>query len=168
MAYACNSEWPAERVAKLRKLWAEGLSASQIAKRLACGVSRSAVLGKVHRLQLPKRIHTPAKETITNRVLSRMRPPKRVAAPPAPISEPAVPLDPIDPTLTTLRLNEFTCRYPIGDPQDAAFTYCGRTCEGPYCRDHKRLCYQRPLPKSRSVENLVRAELRREQWVAAR
>lgn len=46
--------WTDERVEKLKKLWAEGLSASQIAAQLG-GVSRNAVIGKVHRLSLPGR-----------------------------------------------------------------------------------------------------------------
>ena len=46
--------WTDERVEKLKRLWAEGLSASQIAAQLG-GVSRNAVIGKVHRLNLPGR-----------------------------------------------------------------------------------------------------------------
>ena len=46
--------WTDERVEQLKKLWAEGLSASQIAAQLG-GVSRNAVIGKVHRLHLPGR-----------------------------------------------------------------------------------------------------------------
>ena len=41
--------WTDERVEQLKKLWSEGLSASQIAKQLG-GVTRNAVIGKVHRL----------------------------------------------------------------------------------------------------------------------
>ena len=46
--------WTDERVELLRKLWSEGLSASQIAAQLG-GVSRNAVIGKVHRLKLSSR-----------------------------------------------------------------------------------------------------------------
>ena len=46
--------WTDERVEKLKRLWSEGLSASQIAAQLG-GVSRNAVIGKVHRLSLPGR-----------------------------------------------------------------------------------------------------------------
>lgn len=167
--------WTDERVTTLRKLWAEGLSASQVAKQMG-GLTRSAVCGKVHRLGLVGRGHQPSSADVVKRICTRRttkphaRPRAKESFPaPTPLPPPDV-LGAVDPTLTTLRLNAFTCRYPIGDPQDSAFTYCGRTCdeESPYCRDHKRLCYQRPLPKNRSVENLVRAELRREQWVAAR
>ena len=48
--------WTDERVESLKKLWQDGLSASQIAKQLG-GVTRNAVIGKVHRLNLPERLH---------------------------------------------------------------------------------------------------------------
>src|SRR5262245_65830850 len=49
--------WNDERVELLKKLWADGLSASQIAGRLG-GVTRNAVIGKVHRLGLSGRATT--------------------------------------------------------------------------------------------------------------
>ncbi|KQT88123.1 GcrA family cell cycle regulator [Aurantimonas sp. Leaf443] len=52
--------WTDERVELLKRLWTEGLSASQIAERLGGGVSRNAVIGKVHRLKLESRIKTPS------------------------------------------------------------------------------------------------------------
>src|SRR5512134_1496608 len=51
---ATSMAWTDERVELLKKLWAEGLSASQIASRLG-GVTRNAVIGKVHRLGLSGR-----------------------------------------------------------------------------------------------------------------
>ena len=48
--------WTDERVELLKKLWTEGLSASQIAGRLGSGVTRNAVIGKVHRLNLSGRV----------------------------------------------------------------------------------------------------------------
>ena len=50
--------WTEERIEELRKLWGEGLSASQIANTLG-GVSRNAVIGKIHRLGLSGRVKTP-------------------------------------------------------------------------------------------------------------
>ena len=47
--------WTEERVAELRRLWAQGLSASQIAKRLGTDITRNAVIGKAHRLGLAGR-----------------------------------------------------------------------------------------------------------------
>ncbi|MGB3500461.1 MAG: GcrA family cell cycle regulator [Mesorhizobium sp.] len=67
--------WNDERVEALRKLWSEGLSASQIASQLG-GVSRNAVIGKVHRLKLSSRGRTTAAPAR----------PKKVAKPPTPAS----------------------------------------------------------------------------------
>lgn len=47
--------WTEQRIAELRRWWAEGLSATEISKRLDCGLSRNAVIGKVHRLGLNHR-----------------------------------------------------------------------------------------------------------------
>ena len=52
--------WTDERVEHLKKMWLEGLSASQIAGELANGVTRNAVIGKVHRLGLSGRVKSPA------------------------------------------------------------------------------------------------------------
>ncbi|MDP1732557.1 MAG: GcrA family cell cycle regulator [Devosia sp.] len=70
--------WTDERVELLKKLWLEGLSASQIAGVLGEGVTRNAVIGKVHRLKLSGRAK-PASST--PRVRSAARPSRRVAAP---------------------------------------------------------------------------------------
>ena len=51
-----NMQWTDERVEKLKRLWAEGLSASQIAGELGNGITRNAVIGKVHRLGLSGRV----------------------------------------------------------------------------------------------------------------
>ena len=48
--------WTDERVEQLRKLWLDGKSASQIAAELANGITRNAVIGKVHRLGLSGRV----------------------------------------------------------------------------------------------------------------
>lgn len=84
--------WTDERVEKLKRLWAEGLSASQIATQLG-GVSRNAVIGKVHRLCLPGRVkaggNTASSRTATKRPAPAQRPaaattfPARPAAPAA-------------------------------------------------------------------------------------
>lgn len=141
--------WTEERVNTLRKLWAEGLSASQIAKQLG-GVTRNAVIGKVHRLGLAGRA-TPSRPA--KRPVRTQRP--RVISPSAPRLKPAsntpalvVPqLEPLTletgKTANVLTLNESMCKFPIGDPNEADFAFCGRAAScGPYCQDHARLAYQ--------------------------
>jgi GcrA cell cycle regulator len=82
--------WTDERVEQLKQLWAEGLSASQIARQLG-GVTRNAVIGKVHRLGLAGRA-TPARAE-----RPRMQTVRRVARPrPAPVVHvPIVEKDPV-------------------------------------------------------------------------
>ena len=96
--------WTDERVETLKKMWAEGQSASQIAKELG-GVTRNAVIGKVHRLGLSNRVGpgTPAEDegtaasATTTAAPSPAAPakpapaPRAVAPEPAPRSAPAAP-----------------------------------------------------------------------------
>ena len=121
--------WTESRVALLRKMWAEGYSASQCAAQLG-GVTRNACIGKIHRIGMKGRAEP-------NRRLHSF---KRARIVPRADGE----LQPICPTLTIQGLTNFTCRYPIGDPQDADFGFCGRTCnnvENPYCVQHHKLAY---------------------------
>ncbi len=149
--------WTEERVATLRKLWAEGLSASQIAKQLG-GVTRNAVIGKVHRLGLAGRA-TPSRPA--KRPVRAARP--RIVGPTAPrlrmpsSNMPMVVIPELEPVkfedgkvATVLTLNESMCKYPIGDPTDPGFAFCGRgSSGGPYCADHARLAYQPSQAKKR-------------------
>lgn len=150
--------WNDDRVATLRKLWAEGLSASQIAKQLG-GVTRNAVIGKVHRLGLAGRA-TPSRPA--KRPVRTARP--RVMGPSAPRlrephARPLVVIPDLEPmkledgkAASVLTLNESMCKYPIGDPTDADFAFCGRgSAGGPYCSDHARLAYQPSQAKKRRV-----------------
>lgn len=142
--------WSEERVQLLRKLWAEGLSASQIAKQLG-GVTRNAVIGKVHRLGLAGRAtpSRPAKRPVRAAARPRQLGPSVPRLRPA-STLPSVVIPELEPmkfengsTATVLTLNEQMCKFPIGDPTDANFAFCGRgSASGPYCADHARLAYQ--------------------------
>lgn len=166
--------WSEERVALLRKLWAEGLSASQIAKQLG-GVTRNAVIGKVHRLGLAGRA-TPSRPA--KRPVRTARP--RVIGPSAPrlrmpSSEPRPIIPDLEPVrledgraATVLTLNESMCKYPIGDPTEPDFAFCGRGAAGnaPYCQDHSRLAYQPSQARKRRTQGGP-DELRRMMRLAA-
>jgi GcrA cell cycle regulator len=148
--------WTDERVALLRKLWAEGLSASQIAKQLG-QVTRNAVIGKVHRLGLAGRAtpSRPAKRPVRTarpRVIGpsapRMRMPSHVPTVVIPDLEPMKLED--GKAASVLTLSDSMCKYPIGDPTDVEFAFCGRgSVGGPYCADHARLAYQPSQAKKR-------------------
>jgi GcrA cell cycle regulator len=150
--------WTDERVALLRKLWTEGLSASQIAKQLG-GVTRNAVIGKVHRLGLAGRA-TPSRPA--KRPVRASRP--RLMGPSVPrlrptSTAPTVVIPQLEPlrgedgkAANVLTINELMCKFPIGDPTDPDFAFCGRAAVGsPYCSDHARLAYQPSQAKKRRV-----------------
>lgn len=156
--------WTDERVALLRKLWDEGLSASRIAAELAGGVTRNAVIGKVHRLGLSGRVKpqasaassrarpkTPAgRPQVPQRPMMPMRGNTALAlqARPAPMPVPSRGGDNVVPmaeNVTIMDLRESMCRWPVGDPASAEFRYCGGKApigEGPYCAYHSRMAYQ--------------------------
>lgn len=144
--------WTAEETQTALKGWYEGLSASQIARQIKR--TRNAVIGKLHRIGAPKRAAAHITPRPNNPYGRRGHPRRALEAFKAPKLKPMpvkalhadlsaiAALFPVDPTLDVLRLNTLTCRYPIGDPKEAGFTFCGRTCGGVYCRDHLRLAYE--------------------------
>ncbi len=82
--------WTDERVELLKKMWGEGQSASQIAKELG-GVTRNAVIGKVHRLGLSNRAtgttKTEAKPKAASKPEPNPKPAPKQAAPSAPVAD---------------------------------------------------------------------------------
>lgn len=140
--------WTDERVEVLKKLWLDGLSASQIAKQLGGGVTRNAVIGKVHRLGLSGRAapSKPARPVV--RMTPRPRPVSVPAAPrrPAalPVAQPTVIARREEPgSATVLTLGVHMCKWPIGDPSSRDFTFCGQPAGGAtYCAHHAAIAYQ--------------------------
>ena len=160
--------WTDERVELLKKLWLEGLSASQIAKQLG-GVTRNAVIGKVHRLGLSGRA-TPSQPA---RVAFKAPRPARPAVPSAPRrieprevvrAEPRQILrDETPGSATVLTLGAHMCKWPIGDPSSDTFTFCGKRsdAEGPYCVQHAQVAYQPQQSRKRTSANELARSLRR-------
>jgi len=161
--------WTDERVEILKKLWAEGLSASQIAGRLG-GVSRNAVIGKVHRLGLSGRATTSRNKPARPR--SRIGTIKRPTKPRFnPAGNPALralygvdgetfDLPEADQDIAVedrvklVDLTECSCRFPIGDPQSPDFGFCNRQkMDGlPYCEIHARRAFQPPQSRRRDTK----------------
>lgn len=156
--------WTEDRVETLSKLWADGLSASQIAKELG-GVTRNAVIGKVHRLGLSGRAKPsrpkPAKPAVTARAKPAPKPVKvavkvedvvkakakeKTAQLPATIEQPPLKAKPLkDGTYATiLTITDHMCKFPIGDPKADEFRFCGRKTDPdePYCTPHSMVAYQ--------------------------
>lgn len=146
--------WTDERVELLKKLWADGLSASQIAAELG-GITRNAVIGKVHRLGLSGRAKSPSsaaprprKPRASGHMLRVSRPAIRgntaLAYDYDIEPEPELFEIPVDQRKSLLQLNEHTCRWPVGDPGSEEFFFCGGETanELPYCSYHARVAYQ--------------------------
>ena len=164
--------WTDERVETLKALWLDGLSASQIAKELG-GVTRNAVIGKVHRLGLSGRA-TPSQPSPV-----AFKPPRSRPAAPAPIvhRRPTATLGADSPppearftprveepgAATVLTLGRHMCKWPIGDPSSSEFTFCGRRAsdERPYCVEHAKLAYQPQQTKRKAGPNDLARSLRR-------
>jgi GcrA cell cycle regulator len=174
--------WTDEKVELLRKLWLDGKSASQIAAELGDGVTRNAVIGKVHRLGLSGRVKAsaPAAPRVRQRPAS-----SRAAAPrPArsgggfhgnaalamardPLLEEEVEIRedvviPMSLRVTIVELKEAMCKWPLGDPTTPEFRYCGiqTQSEGPYCVHHGRMAYQPAQDRRRDRERERRAAAR--------
>ena len=128
--------WTEERVALLRKMWGEGKTAAEIAKELG-GVTRNAVIGKAHRLRLSNRVSPIQQNTKKPSRIAEMKAAAKAAAavPRAVIQVKGIKLS---------ELKEKLCRWPLGDPKEPDFLFCG--CQAvpglPYCGDHARIAYQ--------------------------
>ena len=151
--------WTDERVERLKTLWSEGLSASQIAAELGA-VTRNAVIGKVHRLGLsgrskpqvqparPTVAAPPRVKTASSRPVAQSQSTSRPTAPVRPITIGATALKadaaaeealavaavteiepPVFEKVTILSLTESTCKWPVGDPGKPDFFFCGRKSE---------------------------------------
>lgn len=172
--------WTDERVERLKKLWADGLSASQIAAQLG-GVSRNAVIGKVHRLNLPGRAKSGGQASVrTKRTTAAPRAPNyagrttqsQTSRPVGRSSGGAAlkqdldvvaseevdtrPVDdvvvPISRRLTLVELSERTCKWPVGDPLQDDFHFCGNDSgdASPYCGYHAKLAFQPSSERKRA------------------
>ena len=112
--------WTAEKIKQLKKLWSKGKSTVEIGREL--GISKNAVVGKVHRLELNAR-PSPIKKEVVKKAIKKKEPKQGKVS------------------LMDLKMN--SCRWPIGDPKDADFHFCGKdTVTGkPYCAEHCKIAY---------------------------
>jgi GcrA cell cycle regulator len=160
--------WTDERVESLKKLWQEGLSASQIASRIG-SVTRNAVIGKVHRLGLAGRATTSRMKSHRPRrapTVAKQRPlkaPRFGQAGNSPLRDlykgdadvyvPAIEelVIPMNERKYIATLTDSCCRWPIGDPQNAEFHFCGKKKVNglPYCDVHARRAFQPPQVRRR-------------------
>jgi GcrA cell cycle regulator len=119
--------WTEEVINQLKQLWNEGKSTGEIGKIL--GVSKNAVVGKAHRLGLESR-PSPIKrnDTATETNIKKDKPKKT----------PEHKKEKKKDGVSLLELTSSTCRWPIGDPKDADFHFCGKevVTGKNYCEKH--------------------------------
>ena len=157
-------EWNTEIIDRLKGLWAEGLSTAEIGRRM--GISKNAVVGKAHRLNLPARpspirrggegararvavprVTGPTLPPLATAALPAARPAPAPSAPPArarPAAE--APASPPPPAGVMPRPGRFPpCCWPLGEPGTASFRFCDEPAltGKPYCPSHAQVAYVR-------------------------
>ena len=146
--------WTEEKVEKLKQLWGKGNSASQIAEIIG-GVSRNAVIGKAHRLNLSAKIikrtpisHSRNKNFVTNNFEKKVS--RRIKFKSLLLDKNFEPAK----NLNLEELTENTCKYMEGHPNEATASFCGRkTVEKfSYCPLHLIVVFQ-PRGKKEDLTN---------------
>ncbi len=152
--------WNDEKVAKLKELWGKGKTASQIAEIIG-GISRNAVIGKAHRLNLSAKIKTRASSNTNNNFrsnnqnnLDKLRKGRRSRFKSLIIEKDFEPENPKQ----LEELDENSCKWPIGHPNEKSFYFCGRTSlkDFSYCRLHLLYAYQ---PKGKKEDSNDKEEI---------
>ena len=144
--------WNEEKVEKLKELWGKGSTASQIAEIIG-GISRNAVIGKAHRLNLSSKIKTRNSSSSQNfdnnseENSSKQRRDRKSKFQSLIIEKDFEPENP----KKLEELDESSCKWPVGHPEEESFYFCGRSSlkDFSYCKLHLLYAYQ---PKGRKEE----------------
>lgn len=160
--------WTDEMVDQLRAMWAEGLTTGEIGKRL--GVSKNSIVGKVHRLGLSGRPSPIKKKEENETIAASVETPTKPAKEKNVAKEPKVTKPKAEKAVVTTEnpteknivktecqpkihnhggktmltdLDNHTCRWPLGDPKDENFHFCGRKVRigQTYCDEHANIAY---------------------------
>jgi|TARA_B100001540_G_C15376737_1_gene448242 GcrA cell cycle regulator len=144
--------WTEEKVAKLKELWGKGNTASQIAEIIG-GISRNAVIGKAHRLNLSAKIKT--RTAVSNQNIENTFEVKNIKSKKGRRSKfksliIEKDFEPENPKQLE-ELDENSCKWPIGHPDESSFYFCGRSSlkDFSYCKLHLLYAYQ---PKGKKEE----------------
>ena len=144
--------WNEEKVSKLKELWGKGNTASQIAQIIG-GLSRNAVIGKAHRLNLSSKIKTRNASSIQNfnnnleDDNSKQRQGRKSKFKSLLIEKDFEPENP----KKLEELDESSCKWPVGHPEEKSFYFCGRSSlkDFSYCKLDLLSAYQ---PKGKREE----------------
>ena len=146
--------WTDEAVEELKKMWDKGMTTGQIAKVL--NVTKNSIIGKVHRLCLTARpspikksSNSSEKKATTSKKVekeTKAKPASKCKAKEKPIvvEEPKPLTAPIEETnIPLVKLDNHTCRWPMGDPKDEDFCFCGKRIKTgqTYCEEHAMVAY---------------------------
>jgi GcrA cell cycle regulator len=147
-------DWSAEAIERLRALWAEGHSTAEIGRRM--GISKNAVVGKAHRLNLPAR-PSPIRREAGDASAPRASVPRPVRPVPVPSPRATLPMVAEMPVATPAVMaprpavvrpfprvtSARACCWPIGEPGQPGFHFCtSEALSGkPYCPEHASVAY---------------------------
>ena len=154
--------WTEEKVAKLKELWGKGNTASQIAEIIG-GISRNAVIGKAHRLNLSAKIKTrtaTSNENFENSLEEKNIKTKKFRRGKFKSLIIEKDFEPENPK----QLEELTdndCKYPIGHPNEKDFYFCGRSSlkDFSYCKLHLLYAYQSRENKNKKDDQIDKDEV---------